>query len=240
MLKLNLHCLTKEEIDIAIYLLNDYRELTKKDLSCIELSIHNIPSRQYPLTCPQRINPGQKEDYIIYLCHSPNHWCQMIYQLAHELGHFFMDCYPEMRNFKWISESLCELFSIIFLNRSISFFQTFSPNYVEAVKEYISNYLKEALAYTTLSCRETVFQKISELESDPTEEGVMGRPRNCFIAASLFNSLGYGGKGLSAICLFNELEQTNSSREFFDLWESKCRSNDETYFVKTSRGILGL
>lgn len=240
MLKLNLYGLTKWEEYIANYLLKDYINLIQKDLSAMELTIKNVQSYLYPQTCPKRMNLGQKEDYIIYLCYKSDHWCRMIYQLAHELGHFFMDCYPQRQILRWIDECICELFSIIFLSRSISYFQIFSSDYVESVKGYISDYLKKAVSYSLLSCSELVAQKISELGEDPTEDGINGRPRNCFIAAKLFDAIGSHGRGVSAICLFKELDQTNSINEFFDLWQSKCRFEDETYFVKTIREILGL
>ncbi len=239
MWKLNLVGLTEREKVIVNYLLDDYIDLMKADLSNIELTIQNIPLRPYPQTCPKRLNAGQREDYIIYLCHKPDYWCQMIYQLAHELGHFFTDCYPEKENLRWISECLCELFSIIFLNRSISFFHAFAPSYVSSVKEYIDSHLKEKLSYSTLSCAELVSQKLTELETDPTEDSVSGRPRNCFIAAKFFEALGFNGKGVSAVCLFKEFDCVTSSKEFFEHWLNKCRSEEENYFVEVIKRVVG-
>lgn len=232
MLKLNLRNFTEWEKYIVNYLLNEYIDLTGKDLNGIKLTIQNVPSMNCPITCPRRRNLGQEEDFVIYLNSKSNCWCQMIYQLAHELGHLFMDCYPIRKTLNWIDECLCELLSIIFLNRSISFFQTFKPSYVGSVKSYINEHLKKALSYSSLPCLDIVANKISELENDPIEEEVSGRPRNCFISANLFKVLGYDGKGISAICLFNKLDQAESSNEFFDIWQAKCRTDSETYFVK--------
>lgn len=240
MLKLNLRNLSKWEEYIVNYLIDDYIDLAGKDLSGIELTIHNVQSMNCPITCPRRLNLGQREDFVIYLNNEPEHWCQMIYQLAHELGHLFMDCYPERKSLRWIDECLCELFSIIFLTRSTSFFQTFSPRYMDSVKSYISDHLNKALSYSSLPCSDFVAHKIIELESDPTEEGVNGRPRNCFIAANLFKVVGYDGEGISAVCIFKKLGEAESSKEFFDIWQSKCRTDSETYFVKTIRETLGL
>lgn len=240
MFKVNLHGLTKWEEYITQNLLDDFIDLMGKDLSGIELTIQNIPANSYPMTAPKRLNPGQKEDFIIYLNHKPEYWCQMIYQLAHELGHFFMDCYPKKDNLRWIDECLCELFSIIFLSRSISFFETFSPTYVQSVRNYISDYLQSAKSYTNVSCQELINQKMNELENDPTEDGVGGRPRNNYIAAMLYDALGSKGKGLSAVCLFPKLNSAPSCKEFFDLWIQHCRPNEERSFVITIMEHFGM
>lgn len=240
MFKVNLRGLTKQEEYIAQYLLDDFIDLMGKDLSRIELTIQNIPTRPFPITSPKRLNPGQKEDFIIYLCHKPDYWCQMIYQLAHELGHFFMDCYPKQKNLRWIDECLCELFSLIFLTRSIKFFEHFSPTYVEPAKNHIAEVLQTSLSYSDLSCQELATQKMSELENDSTEDGIKGRPRNSYIAAKLYETLGCDSKGISAVCLFSELYGVQSSKEFLDLWQEKCRTNDEKGFVISIRQILGV
>lgn len=240
MMNVNVVGRTENEKLIIQWLFDEYVSIMKKDLGDTELTICNEPLRPYPLTAPKRLNVGQREDCIIYLCHKPEYWCQMIYQTAHELGHFFMDCYPEDKKFKWISECLCELFSIIFLARSISFFQMFSPIYVNGVTEYIKDYMRDAQSYSTLSCSELIASKVAELENDPTEDSIKGRPRNTYIATKLFEQLGCDGKGLSAVCLFKDLTVVKSNKEFFDLWLQKCRNEDEIEFVSTLRNELGL
>lgn len=186
------------------------------------------------------MNIGQVDDYIIYLCHKPEHWCQMIYQLSHELGHFFMDCCPERQNLKWIDECLCELFSLIFLRRSTLYFETFLPPYVESVNSYISDYIQRAKSYSILSCSDLITQKIGELENDPTEDGVKGRPRNSYIATKLYGILGCDGKGLSAVCLFPALTEATTSNRFFELWLQNCRVDDERYFVNVVKEQVGI
>lgn len=240
MFKVNLRGFTKWEEYIAQYLLDDFIELMGKDLSGVELTIQNIPSRPFPITCPKTLNPGQKEDFIIYLCYEAGRWCQMIYQLAHELGHFFMDCYPKKDDLRWIDECLCELFSLIFLSRSIKFFEHFSPTYVVPAKNHIAEVLQTSLSYSNLSCQELVAQKMSELENDPTEDGIIGRPRNNYIAAKLHDALGCDGKGISAVCLFPELNSAQLSSQFFDLWLQHCRSNDEISFATRVREQFGI
>lgn len=240
MFKLNLRGLTRWEEYIANHLIDDFIDLMGKDLSEIELTIQNIPSNTYPLTAPKRLNPKQREDYIIYLCHQPDYWCQMMYQLAHELGHFFMDCYPQRENLRWIDECLCELFSLIFLARSVKFFERIASQYVTPAKDYLKEILQTAQSYSAIPCRDFVAQNQTALESDPTEEGIQGRPRNCYIAAKLFEDLGYDGKGLSAVCLFSELAEAQSSKQFFDLWLQHCRTDDEKLFVTALNEELGI
>lgn len=240
MFKVNLRGLTKREEYIAQYLLDDFIDLMGKDLSDVELTIQNIPANSYPMTAPKRLNPGQREDFIIYLCHQPDYWCQMIYQLAHELGHFFMDCYPNHENLSWVDECLCEFFSLLFLTRSIKYYERISPGYVELAKKYVDDVLQAAQSYSGLSCHDLIAQEMSELESNPTEDGVVGRPRNCYIAAKLYHALGCEGKGISAVCLFPEISHVQSSKEFFALWLQHGQSDDERDFVKKVSTCLNL
>lgn len=232
--------LTTSEESIARFLLNDFKTLMNKDFDDIVLKIENIPSRAFPMTCPKRLNAGQREDFIIFLCYKPNYWCQMIYQLSHELGHFFMNCYPERKYLKWISECLCELFSVVFLNRSISFFKSFSPYYVESVESYINDYLEIVKRHSTLTCKDLISKIKVDLENNPIEDGVNGRPRNSYISAKLYEKVGHNGNGISAVCLFDKLDESKTSNEFFELWIQKCRSADEIKFVSTIKQVLGL
>lgn len=240
MMKVNIIGLTQNEKAIIKFLLDDYIALMQKDLSGIELTIYNDQTKHFPMTCPKRMNVGQREDYIIYLCHKPDYWCQMVYQLAHELGHFFMKCYPEKQNLKWIDECMCEFLSLIFLSRSVKYYECIAPTYVEPAKNYIREVLQKTQDYSDLACSDLIAGKISELESDPTEDGTKGRPRNCYIAAKLYEMLGYSGKGISAFCLFYELFEVRTSEEFFDLWLKKCRTADEMEFVSVIRQVIGI
>lgn len=232
--------LTIAEENILKYVFSDFNALAKKDIDDIDIRIENQPNRSFPITCPKRMNVGQAEDYIIYLCHNSNYWCQMIYQLAHELGHFFMECYPEKENLKWISECLCEFYSFVFLDRSLKYFNANYSYYKKAVKEYIEEHLQKSLSYSNIVCDEFIKQNMVELENDPTEDRKFGRPRNNYIAVKIFEKLGCNGKGLSAICIFSELNKARTSKEFFELWLQKCRNDDEKYFVIQIRKVLGL
>ena len=58
MLKLNLRNLTEWEEYIVNYLLDEYIDLTGPDLSGIKLTFQNVPSMNYPITCPRRRNLG--------------------------------------------------------------------------------------------------------------------------------------------------------------------------------------
>ncbi len=141
---------------------------------------------------------------------------------------------------EWISECLCEMCSIVFLYRSMTFFKYFEPSYVNSAQGYINDHLQKSLSYSALTCSKLVANAIEALESDPTENGTVGRPRNCYIAAKLFNAVGYDAMGMSAICLFEDLSRAETVKEFFDMWLEKCRSDDEMYFVQTIRETVGI
>ena len=122
----------------------------------------------------------------------------------------------------------------------MTFFKYFEPSYVNSAQGYINDHLQKSLSYSALTCSKLVANAIEALESDPTENGTVGRPRNCYIAAKLFNAVGYDAMGMSAICLFEDLSRAETVKEFFDMRLEKCRSDDEMYFVQTIRETVGI
>lgn len=110
------------DLNVALFLIKEFPSFFGNCRDSVS-DLRIIPDHTKPflMTCPKRINPFQIEDYVIYLNYKPTCWCQLIYQLAHELGHFYMDCYPEKQEYKWLSEVLCEVFSNVFLENPLIF-----------------------------------------------------------------------------------------------------------------------
>lgn len=84
------------------------------------------------------------EQHIIFLNTTNNHWCQWVYQFAHEYCHHLIDgsLSGEWSDMLWFEEAICELSSLYNLNRMIGFcmmngLQGFAPS----VEKYLNNLL---------------------------------------------------------------------------------------------------
>ena len=66
---------------------------------------------------PKTLNPLLEYEYIMLSVENYSYWCQVIYQLSHELTHCFIYCHNKSENkkSKWIEETICEAISLYFL-----------------------------------------------------------------------------------------------------------------------------
>ena len=98
-----------------------------------------------PRFCPKEDN-AIPYDQIHLTMTDYNYWCQVIYQLSHELTHCFIHCHnnSKLHSASWIEETICEAVSLFFL----SYFQqhwrdsqlyAVNPEYDKSVLEYLSD-----------------------------------------------------------------------------------------------------
>ncbi len=103
-----------------------------------------------PRFCPTTLNPTFDIDKIFLSVNSYNYWCQVVYQLSHELAHCFVYCYnnSEKNKASWIEETICEAISLYFLNYFYKNWDKIelsinSPNYKAGIWEYLNDVLNE-------------------------------------------------------------------------------------------------
>lgn len=192
-----------------------------------------------PETKPIKFHPELRmdEDFIVYLSAKDGFWCQIIYQLSHELSHVAMECYPRKKELKWISECLCESASIYVLRRSIDFFQNQNydgyKKYTLCVEEYINDHLEKSQTLSKKEVKKYINANFEYLRNDPIEENEIGRPRNNIIGKHWAEIIERNQNGWSAISLFSEIKYENMDEvRFFDDWYNKCRNNNEKMFVR--------
>lgn len=176
---------------------------------------------EYPQTAPKRLNPGIQEDYIIQITSEPLSWCQIVYQLSHELSHVAMGCYPEEQKFRWLSECLCEGASLYILDISPVFFQQLNSPYVETIRDYLINkVINKSRNYTKHELKTYISKNLDDLTKDPTEDGKMGRPRNAPIGTYFYKIIKTNPGGWQAISLFadNRMRNCMSLDEFMIHW----------------------
>lgn len=112
-----------------------------------------------PMFCIKEENPGMPLDMIYITSTQFTYWCQVIYQLSHELTHCFIHTNNKSPSRKalWIEESICEMMAYYFLKYFAEHWEQCGLGIID------SDYRKRILEYLT-----------KELSSDKT-----GRLSNC-------------------------------------------------------------
>ena len=102
----------------------------------------------HPKHCPKSLNIDNNYDYIYLNVKKYSYWCQVIYQLSHELGHSFCNSNNYRDSVPGIEETICEALSLYFLNY---FYENWNDielskinkNYNISIKEYIEDILND-------------------------------------------------------------------------------------------------
>lgn len=82
-----------------------------------EICIIQKSKLAYPLFCSKDKNKFLKSDFIFLAIDDYSYYCQVVYQLSHELTHCFIHSNNSKENNKalWIEETICEAMSLYFL-----------------------------------------------------------------------------------------------------------------------------
>ena len=101
--------------------------------------VHIIHREGVPL-CVASLDP---EESIIVLSAEGNHWCQWIYQYAHEFCHHLIGgkMTGETKGLIWLEESLCHISSYVCLVQFARLCARRLPNYTSSVIEYLREYM---------------------------------------------------------------------------------------------------
>lgn len=229
---------TTEDKDVIQFVFSEYMRIFNSEELQKNILVRYC-KQDYALTAPKRQNPGQKEDYVIYLNAEPLYWCQIIYQFAHEMSHLIMKCYPEKLEYKWISECFCAAASDNMLKRSIGFFENYSPKCVESVQEYLQNHIRKNLLPENMKISQYIQEHMKNLETDPTEDNDPERRRNNIIGLYLFEVINVNEEGWKAVELFEKMDVDFAGyHELISCWCSLSRNKDELNFIEDFSSII--
>lgn len=130
-----------------------------------------------PRFCPAEIN--NLEFHQVHLTMTNySYWCQVIYQLSHELTHYFIYCHckDERRKASWIEETVCEAMSLYFLAwyrnnwKTLSLYK-FKSGYDINVGKYLEEELEKKGTERLTHCRSyEELLKIDEASQDCRED----------------------------------------------------------------------
>lgn len=123
--------------------------------------------------CPAEIN--NLEFHQVHLTMTKySYWCQVIFQLSHELTHYFIYCHckDERQKASWIEETICEAISLYFLawygkNWEKTLLYRYNTGYGISVNEYLENEIKNKGTRRLTLCQS--YQELMEIDRTSQE-----------------------------------------------------------------------
>lgn len=123
--------------------------------------------------CPAEIN--NLEFHQVHLTMTKySCWCQIIFQLSHELTHYFIYCHckDERQKASWIEETICEAISLYFLawygkNWEKTLLYRYNTGYGISVNEYLENEIKNKGTRRLTLCQS--YQELMEIDRTSQE-----------------------------------------------------------------------
>jgi hypothetical protein len=145
--------LTSQELEAAIAIISfivRYYAGIGIDIGPADLQVIKHPNRGYPQFCPQSLNSKFPCDSIFLSMDSFTFWCQLIFQVSHEITHCVIHRLNSHENQKasWVEETICEAMSLVFLNMfannwSECCLSKKSPHYYEDIQKYLRGELEK-------------------------------------------------------------------------------------------------
>ena len=132
-----------------------------------------VGGKPNPRFCPAEIN-GSPLHQIHLSMMNYSYWCQVIFQLSHELAHYFIYCHckDESRYASWLEETICEAMSLYFLARyrdnwkELSLYKC-NAVYDKTVGEYLENELRKEGTERLSRC--SSYQELLEIDETSQE-----------------------------------------------------------------------
>lgn len=196
-----------------------------------KLPIENVPSTQISFS-EDRGNPVcDRMSGVIILTAKPTSWCQLAYQLAHEMCHRVIPN-DVVQNLRWLEESICELSSYYFLPLLTEYLQRNKLRSLELANTNIP-YYPEFKKYVSADRQKAEPLKLSSFASDtpPSELQLLInncelRGKNAYIATSLlpvFNKYPRTWHAIPFLCtLSSDLSLKASLTEWIKLSPKEC------------------
>lgn len=141
--------------------------------------ITNNSSATSPVFYSKVVNPFLKYDKIVLNCAGLSYWCQVIFQLSHELAHCVISRINDgSRNniVSWIEETVCEATSLYCLKwfsehwLSIPSSNQF-PSYSSSIKTYLNDFLAKGGTGKLSNCRSYFeLEEINHTSEDRRED----------------------------------------------------------------------
>lgn len=200
-----------------------------------ENSVNCIEANDCPCTCPNRNN--------ICIAVQDNHWCQFVYQLAHELCHCTTSRKTLPQSIKWFDEFICcfssyfVLYYIAFIDKDINLINLYDDNH-KVFKEYWEN-IKTRKDQTTRVKDTKQFYNKNKVQYIKDENLIK---KHDVYYIEFFNSLNNNFKGLKFIGKMHEIEVYDgiTIEKYLQRLINLCDKQEEKECVYKIIDIFGL
>lgn len=145
--------LTNQELEAAVAIIDFIVRYYEEIGICIgsaDLQVIKHPNRKNPQFCPQLLNPKSSCDLIFLSMNSYAFWCQLIFQVSHEITHCVIHRINshESQKASWIEETICEAMSLVFLDMFSNNWCRCSlskknPTYYASIQKYLIGELEK-------------------------------------------------------------------------------------------------
>lgn len=117
-------------------------------------TIFNDRSASCPRYCSKELNPGNKNDRLRLHTNSTTLWCKVIFQLSHEMTHYFINRHKSKSEaftgweffVGWAEETVCEAMALYFLkyfsaedNWKNNPLSKKNPGYFNSIRNYLND-----------------------------------------------------------------------------------------------------
>lgn len=116
------------------------------DFDGMQIGFTNDPERDEPLWERDSEHPDR---YRLTLCaQSPDHWCQVIYQIGYLFTHCVLEHNSARSGIPWVDETICETMSLYLLSDFAAHWKACGlsvqdPDYADSIREYIRDFMTE-------------------------------------------------------------------------------------------------
>lgn len=132
------------------------------------------PQFPSPIFCRANENEGMNYDTIYITCDC-SYWCQVVFQLSHELTHCFIHCTNKDRSkqIDWVEETICEAISLYFLKYFADEWvllplYELNHDFAESFRDYLKNELNNLYSKKLTLCQS--IQELKQLNATSQEE----------------------------------------------------------------------
>ncbi len=177
----------------------------------------------------------EAKSYYIKISAQDRHWCQYIFQFAHELGHLLCGARMGTGKQQWFEESLCEAIALHTLEKMSEKWQKVPPypiwkEYAPAFQKYRVNRIRKQ-AYPENFQLGSWWRKNSKtLESYPCM-----RRENLWVAMKILPVIDRNPSTAWSACsrLNHEIKSGEQSfSEFLQKWRAECQTQEQIRFVE--------
>ena len=219
---------------------NEVHEILSSTLSLFQPSSPTL--QKHPIVVSQTVDDPKAlyelrdgHAYHIQLTAKNRHWCQYVFQFAHELGHIMCNFRKENHANLWFEESICELASLYALSKIGNKWakvhnNTNAKSYAQEFEKYRIHRIKESSYPENFQLNAWWNQNRSILSKNPHL-----RKQNIWIALTLYDLFDQNPSIAWSTCFYLNNSPTHRKADFeqyLQTWKNACPERNQKEFIE--------